>query len=113
MLTFQCYNFTSWVHDCRIGSDWPPDGIVGIIHVYDDNLRCLTNFLPDTNVSVWLHGKGAEPNISGIDAKACELTKQKRKYNAHFTLSVNSSLACVLQFNKTKYKVATDFVAIG
>lgn len=73
MLTFECNDFAGRVHDGRVSRDGSADGIGGVIHVNDDHLRRLAHLLTDTDVLIWLHGEGAEPNVGGIDANILEL----------------------------------------
>ena len=73
MLTFERNDLASRVYDGRVSRDGSTDGVGGVIHVNDDHLFCLAHFLTDTDVLIWLHGKGSEPNVGSTDANILEL----------------------------------------
>jgi hypothetical protein len=48
-LTFQRKNLLVGVHDGRVGTNWPPEHIVGVGKVDDDDLVLLINLFTHTN----------------------------------------------------------------
>lgn len=58
--TFERDNLANRVHDSRVGSNGPPDDIIRVIHVDDDDLALFADFLADANEPVRLHGERVE-----------------------------------------------------
>lgn len=54
--TFESDDLTSRVHDSRISTYRPANGILRVVHVDDDDLRRFTDFLTDTDKLVRFHG---------------------------------------------------------
>ena len=73
MLTFERNDLAGRIHDGRVSRDRSTDGVGGVVHVNDDHLCRLAHLLTDTDVLIWLHGKGAEPDVGSIDANILEL----------------------------------------
>lgn len=72
-LTFKGDNFAGRIHDGAVCRDGPADGIVGVGHIYDDNLGLLTYFLPYTDELVRLHRQSTESNVGWVDPQVLEL----------------------------------------
>ena len=76
ILTFKSNNLAGWIHDSGICTDGSPDRVGGVAHVNDDHLSCLPHLFSNTNVLVWLHGEGVEPDVCCIDSHICKLEKR-------------------------------------
>ena len=66
-------HLTGGVHDGRVGTDGPPDGVGGVGHVDDDDLVVVGHLLSHTDELVTLHGEGVEANVGGLDPDIGEL----------------------------------------
>ena len=81
LLTFECDDFTSRVHDRRVSRDGTSDGIGRVVEVNDDYLRGFTDLLTDTDELVRLHRQCTEPNVGGVDAKVLQLLHNNSNYS--------------------------------
>ena len=96
--TFECNDIAGRVHDRRLSRDGSAGGVGGVVHVNDDHLCRLAHLLTDTDVLIWLHGKGAEPNVGSIDANILELQQicsfYQQEINYQQTLAIWRVLHC-------------------
>jgi hypothetical protein len=71
------------MHDGGIGTDWPPEDIVGVGEVNDDDLILLIDLFAHTDKMVGLKGQGL------CDGLPCEQMKQMGTRRGRMNLERN------------------------